>query len=414
MTQPKYNWFGPTTMMEQVKEIWTQGLSMEALRDEVADIVYAHTQHMHALPGSPMAMAPDEDGVSKETSIPVNSQNKHFWLRLTKYLTGGTYGDVFVGYLEDLRAPRPADVFPQIIKFISASLKYLDKEGKFDPKGLVEATESFLNEMFMQSVLHCAMDTHNPDDSAPLPNPIPPILAPLRWDAPDGSNLYAAVMPNAGTPFYKIMMDPAMTSSRLFLILALLATHLRELQARAQFQHCDLHTGNVMVRIGRPYTTPWGGQTSVHVFLIDFGYACITMDGVTLAAGMDDLEEDDVFGGPCRAKNPATDLFVFLASIVRTSMNELSPRVQPFVDAVKAWVDEAIVDAGLDFPSTDLWDEDDPPTSDLYMWSPDIRMTTPALIMSLCLPHIQSELKPAPSWPVHLVPRQRKPSRFGP
>lgn len=403
-------------MMEQVKEIWTQGLSLEALRDEVADIVYAHTQHMYALPGSPMATAPTKDGSSKETAIPVNSKNNHFWLRLTKYLTGGTYGDVFVGYLEDLRVPRPLDVFPQIIKFISASREYLDKEGKFDPKGLVEATESFLNEMFMQSVLHCAMDTPNADDSAPLPNPIPPILAPLRWDGPNGSNLYAAVMPNAGTPFYKAMMDPTMTSSRLFLILAVLAAHLQQLQARAQFQHCDLHTGNVMVRIGRPYIVPWGGQTSVHVFLIDFGYTCITMDGVTLAAGMDNLEEDDVFGGPCRAKNRATDLFVFLASIVRTSMNQseaLPPRVQPFVDAVKAWVDEAILDAGLDFPSTDLWDEDDPPTSDLYMWSTDIRMTTPAMIISLCLPHIQSELKAAPSWPLHMASRLRKRSRLG-
>lgn len=417
MSQPQYNWVKPQQLADQVNELWNRGLPQDKFIDDLAVLVEEHMLDMYPATGTilvgdptfPVKTTQNGERMPVNPLIPVSSVDelwKHH-LKLTGHLSSGSYGDVFYCSFWDNETDQRARRSRQIVKFMGANL--IDKEGEVN---------TFLNEVFLQSILHCVMNQYrNAQDSilaTGLPNPIPPIIAPLNiFDGLGMSGLFAAVMPDSGRPFIQYIWNQLVTApSQLFLALIILSAHLRDLQDAAKFQHCDLHANNVLIyQAMAPYRVKLSvnGQlksfsTFMQVSIIDFGNVCIDLDNMELSTMFN--EDDDIFGAQCREDNRASDLFIFLCSIVRsTSRNVVPKHAQQFVDWVRSFVDETIDDAEIELPHVSSWTADYPPLADVYRKSIGATLTTPEITIERCLEYV--DLRPITvhrdSLPLHIM-----------
>lgn len=409
MSQPKYNWTNPGQMTTKFRALLdeSQNLTMDELNDQMATLVWEHMLSMYAVDDeTPMVEVPfvDEEGDKQITMalIPVASvdESGSHHLQIENHLSSGANGDIFWCQFQDHEQDSGLANQKKIIKFINATL-----DGDDDRMGEIE--ETFLNEIFMQSILHCMMEDNV------VPNPIPPIWAPLyifempfdQYDADEDTGSFAAVMSNAGITFKQVLNERVMTAPRLFVMVAILASHLQRLQAKVRFQHCDMHAGNVLVRKGPLYSMPFGKfgsrATDYYVSIIDFGYTCIDINGHAFSTTFD--ENDDVFTPQCLSRNPASDLFVFLSSIILNVHGKaLSPDATDFVISVKSFVNRTIRTDGLEFPPVREWNDKTPTLEDLYIVSADAKSTTPENVMQWCL----SNVPPPRTLPIQGPPRK--------
>lgn len=310
-------------------------------------------------------------------------------LGLGNMLGHGSFGEVWSGWLEQHGATQPV-----ITKLVRGDENRLN----------VDVTDQFMNELVMQALLHCVAN-----GLRLVPNPIPAVLAPVMLHDNTSPGSPGVVMDNAGHTLYQFIQHANETPANFWVILALAAHYLRELQRAVNFQHADLHSGNIMVgRRALPMTT-WikmpglrnvGDKFSVTtpwtVSIIDFGFACMTLPSP--AGG---VQLRTLIGPPrvqqCWDQSDSSDLFVLLSSIyyMLATPGQAPPHVltsyQSVTQALEQFLGNALTASGFDGGA---------PTHLLhhphaaYFLTKAITGTTPDDVLALCFGQLQASMAP--------------------
>jgi hypothetical protein len=316
-------------------------------------------------------------------------------LGLINILGHGTFGEVWSGWLEQHGATQPV-----IIKLVRGE----------DNRLKVDVTDQFMNELVMQALLHCVAN-----GLRMVPNPIPAVLAPVMLHDNQLHGSPGVVMDHAGHTLRQFIQHANETPANFWVILALVAHYLRELQQAVNFQHADLHSGNIMVgRRAIPITTwikmprpgsgfpVWNGDkfsvtTPWTVSIIDFGFACMTLAS---SSGVP-VQLRTLIGPPglqqCWDQSNSSDLFVLLSSIyyMLATPGEAPVRVsasyQSVTRALEQFLGNALTASGFDGGA---------PTHLLhhphaaYFLTRGITSTTPDDVLALCFGQLQAAMAP--------------------
>lgn len=351
-----------------------------SLTARMTDIVRKHLLDMWAVSGTAVV-----DGMPQRSQ---DSAGMRF-MELRDYLSKGSNGSIFHAAFQ---GPVASGLF--LIKFVLFNPS--------EPQQYPEDVNIFLAEAFVQTLLYCVMEAHGGE----LPNPIPRVVAPvmmhnqprpswfnpLQWfgsgeQAPDPGLL----MVNAGAPLGSLIINNEVDFHALFVILALVATHVRNLQALVKFRHADLHCGNVTVAVAQQeYTVQLRADsgdtyplsTPMVVSLIDFGYTCIQLNDKEVRTA---YNTGEFFEQQCNANSDASDMFLLLCSMVLYLNNANSSSQTPFKRFVYGLVKEALADMGMQsgvhYPPLSRWDVERMSSGELHTQAAYARTTTPTHVL---------------------------------
>jgi len=335
----------------------------EALSAATAKLVARHLRTMHRRRGSssvPGTSIPQESvGTAGDT------------LTLTEYLSEGSYGMVFRGTW---------DGKPVVVKIIVPQ----DKSKA--------ARQELLNEMAVQSVAWCAAE-----QLGLTPNPIPAVIAPLvfrsRWLLKRTKASPAVVMEDVGDTLGEWLQADVPPAPRDFwLVLGSVASTLRALQSAVGFVHADMHTDNVAVApLPEPALVQIGARqfhTSLRVTLIDFGRACLMLDGK--AVRVNNPTHTTNFSALCDNRFGGADLCTLLAHIMpyanKLALNDTAWR--GVADALAEVLDMAFNTASGRLPPSRKWTTRTLDMAHIMRVAAGAIVTTPATVMMICNRHL--------------------------
>lgn len=342
------------TEWKHVKDIIATNIKTDRLRYDLR-IYYSNDQLANDLRHHFVDFYPQDKRVIAGTLIPIVTRSEQFEMSINDLVSlDGNYGVV---YGVTLLPTTTARAF--ILKLSIQRNNNLN-----------------INEIFLQSVLHCLV---NSKDVSGNPNPIPPILLPVAIHSVRFSSIihFGGVMPDVGITLTEYMLHSGATAKDCFLTMAMVATHLHNLWNMACFRHNDFHPGNVMIGKSTPYTftllTGKTVNTNTYVSIIDFGFSTW-------------VSEQDQFDDHCQHSRKASDLFMLLGTLVAKAHDNKFQ--SPFVTAMTQLLVDSFVKHG--YTNKKFWVKHMGSSSfpTIFFHSKEIKLTTPQFITQWCLDNI--------------------------